>query len=57
MPDDVWDYFKEKYSNAGFRVVPGHHPNFQTKDEVDKWFKVMEGLMMNERKCIGGLTD
>lgn len=45
MTDDVKEYFLEKYKKANFRVVPGHWPEFETKEQVDKWINRMEKLL------------
>ena len=37
-------YFHKKYSKANFRVVPGCWPVFANINEVDKWFKLIEGI-------------
>ncbi|WP_251861061.1 hypothetical protein [Clostridium sp. Marseille-Q2269] len=47
MSNEIYEYFMEKYKKANFKVVPGHWPNFKTKEEVDKWLKIME-LMLDE---------
>lgn len=44
MTGDIQEYFSEKYKGASFRVVPGHWPNFQSKEEVDRWIDNMEAL-------------
>lgn len=36
---EIEEYFWQKYENASFRVVPGHWPDFQSKEEVDKWIE------------------
>lgn len=36
--EEAREYFIDKYSRANFRVVPGHWPDFSTKEEVDEWF-------------------
>ena len=38
MTKEVEEYFFERYEKCGFRVVPGHWPDFKSKEEVDKWF-------------------
>lgn len=43
--DEVMAYFFEKYENASFRVVPGHWPDFQTKEEVDEYIDATEKIM------------
>ncbi len=42
--DEVRKYFHEQYAKINIQVVPGHWPNFQTKEEVDKWIKHMKKL-------------
>ena len=45
MSDEVYEYFLERYQKAKFRVVPGHCPNFKSKEHVDKWFKFVDDIM------------
>lgn len=42
MTSDVWDYFKNRYEKANFTVVPGHWPDFKSKEAVDTWIELME---------------
>lgn len=42
MRSQVEEYFFERYAKADFRVTPGHWPDFQSKEEVDEWFKSIE---------------
>ena len=44
MTDEVWKYFWEKYRKCDFRVVPGHWPDFKSKEDVDKWIQSNEKL-------------
>ena len=44
MTDEVWKYFLERYRKCDFRVVPGHWPDFKSKEDVDKWIQFMEKL-------------
>ena len=44
MTDEVQEYFFKKYEKAGFRVVPGHWPDFNSKEDVDKWIHGMEEM-------------
>jgi len=44
MTDAVWKYFWEKYRKCDFRVVPGHWPDFKSKEDVDKWIQSHEKL-------------
>jgi hypothetical protein len=50
--DEVMTYFFERYERASFRVVPGHWPNFKTKEEVDEYIdtteKIMKAVMRSE---------
>jgi L-arabinose isomerase len=44
MEKEIEQYFMEKYKKASFRMVPGHWPDFKTKEEVDKWIDFMESM-------------
>ena len=44
MTDEVWKYFLERYKKCDFRVVPGHWPDFKSKEDVDKWIQSNEKL-------------
>ena len=35
----------ERYKDASFTVVPGHWPDFQTKEEVDEYIDATEKIM------------
>mgnify|MGYP001052912890 FL=1 len=48
--DEVTAYFFERYEKASFRVVPGHWPDFQTKEEVDEYIDAIEKIMEAFRK-------
>lgn len=48
--DEVTAYFFERYEKASFRVVPGHWPDFQTKEEVDEYIDATEKIMEAFRK-------
>lgn len=39
--DEIFAYFQEQYAKTDVCVVPGHWPDFQSKEEVDVW---IEGL-------------
>ena len=45
MTDEVWKYFLGKYRKCDFRVVPGHWPDFKSKEDVDKWIQSNEKLL------------
>lgn len=36
---EIKEYFEEQYSQCGIKVVPGHWPSMNTKEDVDKWIK------------------
>jgi hypothetical protein len=44
MTKEVSEYFREQYGKASFRVVPGHWPDFKSKEEVDKWLVMMQKI-------------
>lgn len=44
MTKEIYDYFSEQYGKASFRVVPGHWPDFKSKEEVDKWLKMVQAM-------------
>ena len=48
--DEVMAYFFERYEKANFRVVPGHWPDFKTKEEVDDYIDTIEKMMEAFRK-------
>jgi hypothetical protein len=39
---EIEEYFYAKYEKASFRVMPGHWPDFLSKEEVDLWIKECE---------------
>lgn len=45
MTDEVWKYFWARYRKCDFRVVPGHWPDFESKEDVDKWIQSNEKLL------------
>lgn len=47
---DVMAYFFEKYEKANFSVVPGHWPDFKTKEEVDEYMDANEKIIEVFRK-------
>ena len=42
MTNEVQKYFLAKYQKASFRVVPGHWPDFESKEQVDEWIHGMK---------------
>ena len=45
MTKEVSEYFRDKYSKASFRVVPGPWPDFKSKEEVDKWVEMTQKMV------------
>lgn len=41
---DIKEYFLEQYKQAPFRVVPGHWPSMETKEDVDNWIRDMSDI-------------
>lgn len=39
--EEIYSYFLEQCKIAGVGVVPGHHPDFKSKEHVDTWIKLM----------------
>lgn len=37
--EDAKEYFIQEYLKQDIRVVPGHWPDFATKEEVDDWLE------------------
>ena len=46
MTDEIRKYFMEKYAECSFRIVPGHWPDFKSKEEVDEWVDTWEKIMI-----------
>jgi len=44
MNEEIRKYFLEKYFAQDMRVVPGHNPDFKSKEEVDEWIKTLETI-------------
>ena len=38
-------YFMERYSQLPFRVIPGHWPDFASKEEVDRWIDLHQKII------------
>ena len=41
---EIENYFYQQYENSSFRVVPGHWPEFKSKEEVDRWIELNEQI-------------
>lgn len=37
MTGEVREYAKKRIAEAGIRMVPGHYPNFESREHVDQW--------------------
>ena len=44
MDKDIEEYFNEQYAKQSIKVVPGHHPDFESKEHIDKWIKFINRL-------------
>ena len=44
MTDEIKEYFIEKYKICDVKVVPGHWPDFKSKEEVNKWIKFLKSM-------------
>ena len=42
MNADVAQYFQEQYAKSNVRVVPGHWPDFKSKQAVDDWISFLQ---------------
>ena len=39
MTDDIRKYAEQMILKTGIRIVPGHHPDFESKHQVDEWIE------------------
>jgi len=46
MTEEVGKYFMQQYNKAKFRVVPGHWPDFESKEEVDAWIEAIGSITL-----------
>lgn len=51
MDKSLEKYFFSKYKKANFRVVPGHWPDFKSKEEIDRWFEDFKILQKSFEDC------
>lgn len=57
MTDEVKEYAEKRILESGIRRVPGHYPDFESKEHVDDWLamsKVMSVMSQAERTGITG---
>jgi hypothetical protein len=47
---EIEEYFIEQYKKSGFRVVPGHWPEMNTKEDVDDWINIKQKVLEAFRK-------
>lgn len=40
MTDEVREYAEKRILESGIRKVPGHYPDFQSREHVDKWLEM-----------------
>lgn len=52
MTDEIKQYFLERYEQADFRVVPGHWPDFESRESVDRWMEAMSATWKVAREEI-----
>ncbi|KJJ77636.1 hypothetical protein [Clostridium sp. FS41] len=50
MTDEVREYAERKIWESGIRMVPGHYPKFENKEQVDDWLDI-SGYMF--QKSVG----
>lgn len=53
MTKEVETYFLKEYEQCPIKVVPGHWPDFKTKEEVDKWINFISDMMKYVQKRRG----
>ncbi len=41
MTKEIAVYAQEQLNKSGIQIVPGHHPDFKNKKEVDGWIRMM----------------
>jgi hypothetical protein len=44
MTNELKKYFFEQCKKNDIKVVPGHWPDFKTKEDVDKWINLMTSM-------------
>lgn len=44
VENDIMTYFSRRYIELGIRIVSGHHLNFKTKQEVDKYIEGLQDI-------------
>lgn len=47
MDKEVKAYFEEQYAKSKVTVVPGHWPDFESKEAVDNWIAFQEIVASN----------
>ncbi|MFW3588066.1 hypothetical protein [Vagococcus fluvialis] len=50
VDDSIREYFLEQYEKQDWKVVPGHWPTMETKEDVDNWITSQNELMETIRK-------
>lgn len=56
---EVEAYFEQEYQKAGIKVVPGHWPSMETKEDVDEWIASLKEMEASMNQIIreGGETS
>jgi len=47
---DVKEYFQQQYNDSGIRVVPGHWPDFKSREQVDQWITLIKSMFEEAKK-------
>lgn len=45
MTKEIEKYFLDRYKQQEYRVLPGHWPDFKSKQEVDEWIETLNKVM------------
>jgi len=48
MTKEIYEYYKQRSKDAKFIVLHGHLLNFESKEEVDEWINLGNGM---EKMC------
>jgi hypothetical protein len=42
MERKIRKYFVKRLKEEGIQILPGHYPELKTKEEVDKWIRIIK---------------
>lgn len=48
---EIRGYFEQQCLASGFRVVPGHWPSMETREDVDEWIEKQNELLRWLEEC------